>query len=290
MEYEMVAIKLEGGIGNQMFQYAAARALASKLDSPLLLDIYEYRSYEDRQFDLHMFPNITESFLSEAQYKKLNSRSFFAKLRRALGGCRIYKEPYFHFNSDFFDLTEPAYLIGYFQSEKYFSEHESLIRKKFEWGAEKLSQTTLSYLSSLRDNTTVSVHFRRGDYVNNQKTSNYHGTCSPAYYQNSIALMAERNSDAHFMVFSDDIPWVKSENVFANLKHTYVEKTVDMHDSEEMFLMSQCTNNIVANSSFSWWGAWLNSYPAKVVVAPKNWFRTPELDTKDLVPESWLRI
>jgi len=286
----MITVRLVGGIGNQMFQYAAAKSLAEKLDSPLLLDVGEFSHFEDREFDLHVFPNITEPFCSEAKHKFLNSKSILAKAMRKIMRCNVYKEPHFHLDADFFSLSVPVHLIGHFQSEGYFFDHGNEIRNRFKWEESGLSETTLSYLSRVRRGIATSVHFRRGDYVADQQTNDFHGTCDLSYYRSAIRLMTQKFPDSQFFIFSDDISWVKRQNLFDNTKHTYIEKTADMHDSDEMFLMSQCHNNIVANSSFSWWGAWLNSAPGKVVVAPQNWFRSAELDTKDLVPKSWVRV
>jgi hypothetical protein len=285
----MITLRLLGGLGNQMFQYAAAKSLASRLDSPLLLDVHEFEHYADRNYDLHVFPEVKEKFCDKAQHNLLYSKSKIAKLGRIIKGVQIYEEPDFYFDPEFLRLTAPINLSGYFQSEKYFLESEKEIRTSFKWDERRLSESTRAYLQSIKAHHAISVHFRRGDYVSNQKTSEVHGTCDRAYYQNAIDFVIEKFSDSHFFVFSDDIEWVKSEQYFAGLDRTYVEKSDDMHDSEEMFLMSQCRHNIVANSSFSWWGAWLNSAANKVVVAPQNWFNANDYDARDLIPESWFR-
>ena len=285
-----ITVRLLGGIGNQMFQYAAAWSLAQRQGSQLLLDIVDFSDFDDRNYDLHVFPNVTESFCSVEQHKMLISKSLLAKSLRAIKKSKVYNEPHHHLDPDFFSLSAPIYLNGYFQSESYFIKYADEIRNKFKWDENRLSSTTRSYYSKLKQGMAISVHFRRGDYVNDQKTNDVHGTCDLAYYRNAIAMVTNRFPDSHFFVFSDDIPWVKSVKVFERLEHTYVDKSEDMHDSEEMFLMSQCEHNIVANSSFSWWGAWLNNNSQKLVIAPKNWFRSTELNTKDVIPSSWLTI
>jgi hypothetical protein len=289
----MITVNLNGGIGNQMFQYAAAAALAKKLHCQLLLNIHEYKkNKEGRQFELHVFPNVTDQFISEGLHKLLNSSNIISIIKRALSGYQVYKQPHYHVDSGFFLLSAPVHLRGYFQSEKYFADHENLIRSRFKWDPEKLSKATNAYLTvieSMGDNA-VSVHIRRGDYISNQEVNQRHGTCSTSYYQDALALINERVTKPHHFIFSDDLDWVKDKNIFGGVEHTYIEKTPDMHDSEEIHLMSQCQHNVSANSSFSWWGAWLNNNPEKIVIAPNSWFRAKDRDTKDLIPDSWIKI
>ena len=133
---------------------------------------------------------------------------------------------------------------------------------------------------------SVSLHIRRGDYVSNQKTNQTHGTCDLDYYQRCITEIEKEVENPYFFVFSDEIEWVK-ENLKINHPAEYVDQNTGDKSYEDMRLMSQCKHNVIANSSFSWWGAWLNSYPDKIVFAPKRWFASDKHNTKDLIPEGW---
>ncbi|MCP4001329.1 MAG: alpha-1,2-fucosyltransferase [Gammaproteobacteria bacterium] len=286
----MITVRLLGGLGNQMFQYAAVRSLASKLDAPLCLDTFSFEHYADRDFDLGEFTAIDEPVCTREQHEALFSKSKGAKLKRKLFGRKLYREPFFHVDPAFFRLTAPIAIDGYFQSEQYFISNEAEIRQKFSWDIDGLAADTRAYLAEIQTANAVSVHFRRGDYVADQTVNNFHGTCSPAYYQAAIEYIKSQVQGAHFYVFSDDIDWVKQQDAFTGVAHSYVLKSEQMRDSEEMFLMSQCRHNVVANSSFSWWGAWLNSSDEKIVIAPQSWFRTKELNTRDLIPAGWQRV
>jgi hypothetical protein len=130
---------------------------------------------------------------------------------------------------------------------------------------------------------------RRGDYVTSPKTNSVHGTCSLEYYYDSFNLIEKQHKNSHYFIFSDDIEWCKQNLEFIKNK-TFIELSANERDHEEMYLMSQCKHNIIANSSFSWWGAWLNQNPDKMVIAPKKWFHDQQINTNDLIPDTWIRI
>ena len=160
----------------------------------------------------------------------------------------------------------------------------------------------------IESHESISLHIRRGDFVQDSKTHQFHGACSLDYYNRCIEYVSEKTNNPHFFVFSDDPHWAK-ENLRQDISTTIVENNSGFKAYEDLQLMSQCKHNIIANSSFSWWGAWLNANPDKIVCAPKQWFRNklmdtkyfiPEgfipwykdtfVDTKDLVPEDWMKI
>jgi hypothetical protein len=144
-------------------------------------------------------------------------------------------------------------------------------------------------LGSIKQTTSVSLHVRRGDYVTNTTTAQFHGTCSLAYYHAAVDYIAAQVSDPHFFVFSDDLDWVAK-----NLPILHLTTLVDVNGPDrgvaDMSLMTACQHHIIANSSFSWWGAWLNPSTRKIVVAPKRWFNQVGHDTRDLLPESWVKL
>jgi hypothetical protein len=145
-------------------------------------------------------------------------------------------------------------------------------------------------LVAIKNSISISIHVRRGDYVSDGFTQQFHGNCSLEYYSNAISLLASNNVDFTLIFFSDDCEWVKEQ--FKNL--TYSKMFIDHNDGEnswkDMLLMSSCTHNIIANSSFSWWAAWLNDNPKKTIIAPKNWYADTKLNTDDLIPPQWIRI
>ncbi|MEI6304723.1 MAG: alpha-1,2-fucosyltransferase [Candidatus Taylorbacteria bacterium] len=178
---------------------------------------------------------------------------------------------------------------GYWQNEKYFKSIENNIKKEFTLinplrsAAKKFAIEIGSLINS------ISIHIRRGDYVSDQKTNKYHGTCGPEYYSKAIKYITSKiGSNIHVFVFSDDIEWVK-QNMPLKYPVTYVSSP-EIPDYEELILMSQCKHNIIANSTFSWWGAWLNENPDKIVIAPKRWTLKGEKNFKDICPPSWTRI
>ena len=136
---------------------------------------------------------------------------------------------------------------------------------------------------------SVCIHIRRGDYVEDIITNQFHGVCNLDYYYRSIEYIASKIKNPYFFVFSDDPLWVK-QNLILKYPCDYIDQNFGKKDYEDMRVISKCKHNIIANSSFSWWGAWLNINPNKIVIAPKNWFKSKAINTKDLIPESWFKI
>ncbi len=302
----MIITKIQGGLGNQMFQYAIGRHLAYLNKTKLKLDISFYKDPQKnifRQYALGNF-NIIENFISDDEAKKIKINNFHNKslptkiLRKILKFLeekkpihkRSYiKEPYFHFCEEILKIKDKKYiyLFGYWQSEKYFKNIENIIRKEFTLKND-LSKEARDILNKIQNTNSISIHIRRGDYVKNKKTHALHGTCSLDYYYKAIKTIQEKIKNPHFFIFSDDISWAQ-ENLKMNFPFTLV-KGADIKDVEEVILMSKCKHNIIANSTFSWWGAWLNSNHNKIVIAPKPWFNISTINTKDLLPSSWLTI
>ena len=147
---------------------------------------------------------------------------------------------------------------------------------------------TQQYKQEIIATESVSLHVRHGDYVTNADTNSFHGVCSLDYYKNAVSKI-KQEMPLPFFIFSDDIIWAK-ENLDFIGNMTFIEYNGATPDHEEMYLMSLCQHNIIANSSFSWWGAWLNQNPNKIIIAPQNWFNDVSLDTKDLIPNEWIRL
>ncbi len=290
----MIIIKLIGGLGNQMFQYATGKKVGLKYDAVLKFDIGGLRNNSGitpRNYALGFF-NIQENFANEKEIEKLkgNAGGKIFHIMQKLGiwkKKRFIVEPKFSFNPEVLDIGDDSYLQGYWQTEKYFKDIEGVIRKEFtlkkEFSIEEKEMT-----KEIKNTNAISLHIRRGDYIAHAETNKFHGICSLDYYEKAIKQVAEKTENPVFFIFSDDIEWVK-QNLKIDFPTIYVSDGI-LKDYEELMLMSYCKHNIIANSSFSWWGAWLNANPNKIVIAPKQWFAEKSVGTSDIIPETWTRI
>lgn len=287
----MIIVKLIGGLGNQMFQYALGRKLAILKDVQLKLDISWYVNSEfgrdvEREYSLNHF-NIVECLASEDELKPyLKKKSLLfriaRKIRRELSGVNNVG-----YDPKILESPDGSYIDGFWQSEKYFADIADIIRHDFTLKNE-LSDFAKTIKSQAGEVNSVSLHVRRGDFVSDKKVNSLIGSCGIDYYHSAIRLVSESIEQPCFFVFSDDIEWVKA-NLETEVPMIYVSRP-ELRDYEELILMSMCKHNIVANSSFSWWGAWLNINPGKMVIAPKRWFASNKMGSNELVPESWIRI
>ena len=254
-----------------MFQYAYAKALSLdgynvKLD---LSKIKKYKLHGGYQLD---------------KYKiDLEIADSFSILLGKIGIKKSKKEKNLLFNDNFKSLEGYEYIKGYFQTEKYFKEirntllSEFVINKKISLETDKIAEKIKNLKNS------CSLHIRRGDYISDKNANNIHGTCDLDYYKRAIDIMNSKYSNVSFFVFSDDIYWTKENLKIKNA--FYVDNKTIPH--EDMYLMSLCSHNITANSSFSWWGAWLNKNENKTTIAPKNWFVDKE---NEVVCENWIKL
>jgi hypothetical protein len=196
-------------------------------------------------------------------------------------------EPHYHYWPDLNTYRSCAYLYGYWQSEKYFQSIKSIIRSDFQF-LNALDSRNALLAKEIQNTLSVSVHIRRGDYLSNYRTSKIMHICEPDYYQRAITHLSTQLNKPKFYIFSDDIAWVKDRlSVPADTK--FIEHNIGKESYRDMQLMSLCKHNITANSSFSWWGAWLNDNPNKLVVMPRKWF-VNNINDQDLVPDKWVRL
>jgi hypothetical protein len=293
----MIVVKLYGGLGNQMFQYAAARRLSLFRNTPLKLDLSWYDNEKDsgttgRPFELADCFNIEAEVLANpTNLIVLNSDDRIQKLKN-----HIIRRPYLirqaeqKFNFDRSLLTAPSnsYLEGYWQSEKYFNDHANSIRTDLEFKPELDKENSL-ILSKIISSESVSLHVRRGDYVSSASTNSFHGTTDENYYNQSIAMLRSKAKNIRFFIFSDDIEWCKN-NLRVPPESTFIAHNTGVNSFKDMQLMSKCKHNIIANSSFSWWGAWLNRNKNKNIIAPKQWFNDATVNTSDLIPSGWVTL
>jgi hypothetical protein len=250
-----------GRLGNQMFQYAASKSAALNCNTIFALPTESH--------ELSNFFNLDCKFYSLNQNINLINK------------MKTYSETIFEYDSRFENISDNTSLEGYFQSEKYFKKYENIIRKDLTFKKEILDIVE-PYISDLnKENNLVSVHIRRGDYVNLQQ---YHPLCTIEYYKNAMLKFTNHK----FLIFSDDIQWCK--NNFGN-ENNIIYSELNSH-IQDMCGMSLCSHNIIANSSFSWWGAWLNDNPNKIVIAPQKWFGESYRDknTKDIYCDNWIKL
>ncbi len=301
----MIITRISGGLGNQLFQYAVGRSISQKNNTCLILDTSAYGDAgapdAQRHFTLGRFNISAEEMASLERHPAflpdMMDHTAWGKARRVWFRLTerlkpVYKkkfiiEPAFSFCPEILRAGPDCYLSGNWQSEKYFRDIAIIIREEFTL-KDTLSSQAAEWVTQIQDHEAVSIHIRRGDYVKNEKTNKLHGTTSLSYYQEAVQLVAQKTQTPHFFVFSDDIEWARS-----NLKLPYPMSFVSdptIPDYEELIIMSRCKHHIIANSSFSWWGAWLNPRTNKIVVAPQRWFNVGTISTTDLIPESWVRL
>lgn len=289
----MVIAKITSGLGNQLFQYAFARQLSIINNTSLYFDLRFYQSVysqeSQRKFKLDNF-NI--------QYKKINRPlEFLTKATKLFPkrSCKPFfslsKEKQYHF--DYKILDSKAYKItseGYWHSEKYFSAISNIIREELQF-KKSTSPSFENYKEEiLKAANPISIHIRRGDYVTHPVFSESFGFLGLDYYHSAVRIMQKKFHNFQIFLFTDDKEWVM-QHLTLPFKLVFVSTTGENADIEELNLMSCCNHHIIANSSFSWWGAWLNNKAEKTVIAPKNWFKNqPTWDTRDLLPESWIKV
>ena len=286
--FEMIIARVTGGLGNQMFQYAAAKALAIQNGIDVKLDISEYSKGQLRNFDLFNF-NVTTSIASKNEIEELKAFNSLDRLKAHFTPVkkrRFYKEPFFHFDSNFFKLGSNVYIQGYFQSEKYFQPIKEIIIKEFTLKKEVIGKVQELGIQ-LQNENSVSVHIRKGDYKN-KETKKFHGILPLDYYHKALKKVRSEIQDPHFYIFTDDSKWVEQNFEVSNA--TIVSGNISFNHFEDLFLMSHCCHNIIANSSFSWWGAWLNQNKGKIVIVPEGWFNKGPKDVHDLIPANWKKL
>lgn len=294
----VVTAALYGGLGNQLFQYAAARALAARREVPLVLDLSWFDNIPasdaitPRKYALSPFA-LSARLQSTGFYTQ--PESFLRKaLRRALrqfglssyGG--VYFEKSFGFDAGMPGLSAPVCLHGHWQSPKYFSDAQEIIRAEI-GSVGTLSDKSRALHAEISAADAICLHVRRGDYVTNRSAAQFHGLCSMEYYRQGVQIASAGLANPHGYVFSDDPEWVRS-NLDVGLDFTVVDVNGPDDAHQDLWLMAACRNFVIANSSLSWWGAWLGSSPHKRVVAPLMWFNDAKRDTSDLIPGEWVRL
>lgn len=284
----MIITRIWGGLGNQMFEYAFGRNLATAKNTELKLDVSYYAQKNKRAYGLKYF-NIREGIAAPEEIANLQGGGRIIGLVERLKPYykrRIIKQKHLYFDSSIFRAGINAYLDGYWQSEKYFAGIADIIRREFVLKSEHVNSINKDILRRIENTNSVSLHVRRGDYL---KLKNTFCVCPMDYYRQAVEKISQVVNDPVFFVFSDDMAWAK-ENLKINFPVEYVSDNYDLEDYEELILMSRCKHNVIANSSFSWWGAWLNNNPDKIVIAPAKWYSSDKYRNPDNIPGEWIKI
>lgn len=270
----------EGGLGNQMFEYAFYLSLREKC--PLAFYGFDTYAAEVEHYGYEL-----DKIFHIDSHRERNRHSFLRKLERHhyVEFTEVQEENAITYNPKVYeDIRHPHVYKGYWQTEKYFEHIADDVRKAFRYRDEKLSEQTKKMAAEIQKmRNPVSLHVRRGDYVGLSDTK----TFGMEYYDAAVKMMREKYSGGTIVVFSDDPEWAKTNMPYVDM--VVVDWNKGKDSWQDMYLMSQCTHNIIANSSFSWWGAWLNAHLDKQVIAPKKWM-TWESEESDVVPQAWIRM
>ncbi len=290
----MIVTKLVGGLGNQMFQYAAGLSLSLKNDTQVKIDNSWFATNNSitspRKYELDCF-TLKPVFITPEQYMTDSNlhTNLGAKLKNLVHKPTTFsnfKEEGLRYANSFEKLPDNTVLDGYWQSELYFAEHRAAILEAFGFKKAPVGNNA-TLAKKIKDSTAVSLHVRRGDYASHAQTNSVHGLMGLGYYKAAIDYITGQIENVHFFVFSDEPEWCM-ENLPIEHAHTYVSGNTE--GCYDMQLMTMCDHHIIANSSFSWWGAWLNPKESKRVIAPKQWFNDSSMDSSDIVPINWTRI
>ena len=288
----LIIVRIIGGLGNQMFQYAFGRAVSEEFGVDLYLDTSSYDTYSlHNGYELERVFGIDSPVASTLDLRQILGwrasrfgRRILSKSQlKFLWGRNYYTVVDASFNCD------NAYFAGFWQSEKYFNSIKSLLREEFQFAQATTGENKRYQEEILSCQGAVSIHVRRGDYVSNNRTNQVHGTCGLGYYERAMQHIQQFVDDPVYYVFSDDPDWV-SENLKIDNECYFIRNNFGSDSYNDMRLMSYCKHNIIANSSFSWWGGWLNKNEDKIVIAPSQWFNDASREANDLIPENWLRL
>jgi hypothetical protein len=304
MKKIFLTVYCQGGLGNQLFQFIIGYILAKKNNIKLRLDIERFNSY-NRKFELNNFPNIKKMkipIIKNYNLIKIFFLFFYPKILKILKILKIFnilnsfiplekeklEESPFIFNKNLLNkkFFRNTTISGFFQSEKYFVNYKKEVLNLFKFPLSN-NKVISNYLNIVKKTNSIAIHIRRGDYITNSNARRFHGILPYSYYKNALRQIKSKVSKPTIFIFSDDIESVKKNFLFLN-----DEKCIFVYTNssiQDLHIMSNCKYFIIANSSFSWWGAWLSNYKKKIVYSPKKWVREKIL-TKDILPRNWKKI
>jgi hypothetical protein len=273
----MIVVKLKGGLGNQLFQYAFAFNLSKILNKKIYIDITYFKEINfdtKRSFELSNYPIQYDGIIS--------SRNLIHKIYEKLTSFKITESNFDLSKVEIYKQQKKITLDGYWQSVDFFFEYAGDVKSIFN-GYKSKNPIYYKWLKQISESNSTSIHVRRGDYVNNYKASLVHEVCDMRYFNDALRIVKKQSASNFFFIFTDDVKWVKAHFKGPEFK---VVSSGSLNHFDELSLMSHCHNNIIANSSFSWWGAWLNQNTLKVVISPAKWFKNNR-KIGGLIPQSW---
>ena len=290
MNPDVVSV-ISGGLGNQLFQYAAGRALSLSLECDLTLDLSWFLGGHNRKYGLDNF-ELPIKPLNSASKLPLGIKAFGAKISkkffRSRFGLPVYREAYFHYNPSFQSIDSPVVLDGYFQSERYFLGCEDQIHRDLNFSG-AFPEKCLPVYKRIQEYDAIAVHVRRGDYLSSKQNVAIYHSLTIEYYSDAVKKLSQGLKNPHCFIFSDDVSWARD-----HLQLEIPSEVVDVNSGDEVYwdlrLMSSCKHFVIANSSLSWWGAWLGKDPYKQVIAPRKWFKSNATNITDLIPTHWSRL
>lgn len=314
----MIAVRITMGLGNQLFQYAAALALSLEKNVPLKVDTSTYAGYPLRKYELDLYFGINTPIISDAEaayyrynhpVKRIWNKLFPKNKMRVLQLTyeepfvqrsllrihdffypphkrKTYIEPYYHFDKNFFKAHNDIFLQGFWMSWKYFQKYETVIRNIFTIRRELVQHLDI-IARNMQQQNSVSFHIRRTD-ITDPRIVKLKGAIPVSFYRKAIDEISVQNEQIELYFFSDDIQWVKENITISDVPVHYIDKTVTSSPIEDFYLMTQCRHNVIANSTFSWWAAYLNNNPDKMVIAPRKWYADTKIfRVEDIYPPSW---
>ena len=295
----MIKVLLTGGLGNQLFQYAFGRTLAVKNNTNLVLSTSYLQSklpikkfasqmkYELDIFDINA--EIESNLFSGKLLYPFAKAEYLLREKINEANLQVVNETQFSFQPELLNATNDSFIKGNFQSEQYFKSIENILKKELVFKTLLINEN-LDWKNKIENSNSVSIHIRRGDYISIKKNAQKFAQIPISYYRNAIQYIAAKMKDPVFFIFSDDINWVK-ENLRSNFTTHFIENNNTASTSHfDMQLMSLCKHNIICNSTFSWWSAWLNTNPQKTVIAPQNWFSDVSINSQDIIPDEWIKL
>ena len=281
--YKVIYVKIYGGLGNQLYQYALGKALAVHHSTLCKLDLREFETYKLHRYSLSHF-QIPEYLMEDSEFLQIDDPQR-RKWYKRRGKIPMVREKSFHLDDEIRRGPAHAYFDGYWQSFRYFEEIRPILLQEISVKYAP-SGENLEWLKQIRSGESVALHVRRGDYASNPTTQKFHGLCSAEYYQEACFRISARVKQPVFYIFSDDPSWVKQEFDYLENKK-YVDNNTPLFNYEDLRLMSACHHQIIANSSFSWWAAWLNTNPNKQIFAPQKWFAGEAFSIEDRIHSDW---
>ena len=301
-----IIVKLSGRFGNQLFQYATGYALAKINGFNLAVDISEYQIHQKmNDYTIgKLIPDIIVAKSSDVKkaigfrfpfspkqkiyWKTLSKVEHILLLKKLFFAKSYIREPHFQYWSELKKINKSCLIYGVWQSELYFKEYRKDLLNIFELKKLSCIYSNDFYKRIQNDANSVAVHIRRGDYLNPQ-TQSFHGVCDLEYYQKSMKIVSEQAQNPSFYIFTDDPEWATAQfKDLANVELIVPPNECD--DVDSFWLMRTCRHQIIANSSFSWWAAWLNQNSQKIVIAPKKWFQNSDIITTDIYPKEWILV